>query len=90
MEAIAPDVHRIGLLPGATLNAYLLGDVLVDAGLSRSARTILEALDGRRVAEHVATHAHLDHVGGSAELMDAFALPGLAIGAARHPRAARG
>jgi len=81
METIAPDVHRIGLLPGATLNAYLLGDVLVDAGLGRSASTILEALDGRSVSEHVATHAHIDHVGGSAELIERFGLDGLAIGA---------
>ncbi len=81
MEPVAADVHRIALLPGDALNAYLLGDVLVDAGLGRSARTILEALDGRTVSEHVATHAHLDHVGGSAELIDRFALSGLAIGA---------
>jgi phosphoribosyl 1,2-cyclic phosphodiesterase len=81
METIAPDVHRIGLLPGATLNAYLLRDVLVDAGLGRSARTILEAVGGRSVSEHVATHAHIDHVGGSAELIDTLALSGLGIGA---------
>jgi hypothetical protein len=52
MQAIAPDVHRIALLPGGGLNAYLVGDVLVDAGLSRSAGTILEVLGGRTVSEH--------------------------------------
>jgi glyoxylase-like metal-dependent hydrolase (beta-lactamase superfamily II) len=81
MEPVAADVHRIALLPGDALNAYLLGDVLLDAGLRRSPRKILEALDGRIVSEHVATHAHLDHVGGSAELVDRFGLGGVAIGA---------
>ncbi len=65
MEMIAPDVHRIAL---------------VDAGLPRSAETILEALGGRTVAEHVATHAHVDHVGGSSKLIARLGLDGLAIG----------
>ena len=80
METVAPDVHRIQLLPGAGLNAYLVGDVLVDAGLARSAPKLVEALGDRPVAEHVATHAHLDHVGGSAELLARYGLDGLAIG----------
>ncbi len=66
MEMIAPDVHRIAL---------------VDAGLPRSAETILEALGGRTVSEHVATHAHIDHVGGSSKLIARLGLDGLAIGA---------
>jgi glyoxylase-like metal-dependent hydrolase (beta-lactamase superfamily II) len=81
VETIAPDVHRIALLPRDGLNAYLLGDVLVDAGLARSAHTIIEALGDRRVSEHVATHAHIDHVGGSAEVVRRLGLGGVAIGA---------
>ena len=81
METIAPDVHRIALLPGDGLNAYLLGDVLVDAGLTRSAETVIRALGGRRVSQHVATHAHLDHVGGSSKVIAELGLGGLAIGA---------
>ena len=80
METVAPDVHRIALLPRDGLNAYLVGDVLVDAGLARSADTIVEALAGRTVSEHVATHAHVDHVGGSAKVVAALGLDGLAIG----------
>jgi glyoxylase-like metal-dependent hydrolase (beta-lactamase superfamily II) len=81
VETIAPDVHRIALLPRDGLNAYLLGDVLVDAGLARSGDTIIEALGGRTVSEHVATHAHLDHVGGSAKVVAGLGLDGVAIGA---------
>ena len=81
MEIIAPDVHRIGLMPRDGLNAYLLGDVLVDAGLARSAEAIIKALVGRTVSEHVATHAHADHVGGSPKVIASLGLDGLAIGA---------
>ena len=80
METIAPDVHRIALLPRDGLNAYLLGDVLVDAGLARSAETIIKALGGRTLSEHVATHAHIDHVGGSPKVIAGLGLDGLAIG----------
>ena len=38
MQTIAPDVHRIALLPRDGLNAYLLGDVLVDAGFGKERR----------------------------------------------------
>ncbi len=79
-ETVAAGVHRVPLLPGDGLNAYVVGDVLVDAGLARSAKTVLEAISGRTVTAHVATHAHLDHVGGSAEVLAALGLPGLAIG----------
>ncbi len=81
MQAIAPDVHRIALLPGDGLNAYLVGDVLVDAGLARSADAIIKALGGRTVSEHLATHAHLDHVGGSSRVIAELGLDGLAVGA---------
>ena len=81
METIAPGVHRIALLPRDGLNAYLLGEVLVDAGLARSADTIHEALEGRTVSEHVATHAHIDHVGGSAKVVAGLGLDGVAVGA---------
>ena len=80
METVAPDVHRIALSPRDGLNAYLLGDVLVDAGLARSANTIIDALGGRTISEHVATHAHVDHVGGSAKVVAALGLDGVAVG----------
>ena len=81
MEIIAPDVHRIALMPRDGLNAYLLGDVLVDAGLARNAGTIIKALGGRTLSEHIATHAHVDHVGGSPKVIVSLGLDGLAIGA---------
>lgn len=75
MERLADDVFRIGLKPRAGLNAYLLGDVLVDAGTQRCAPRLLRALEGRAVAAHAVTHAHADHAGGSRRVADALGVP---------------
>jgi glyoxylase-like metal-dependent hydrolase (beta-lactamase superfamily II) len=57
------------------VNAYLLGDVLVDAGIPVSGRSILKALSDRKVATHVLTHAHGDHAGGSSTVSQALGVP---------------
>lgn len=82
MERLADDVFRIPVAPRDLVNVYLLGDVLVDAGMSLSAGKITKALDGRTVAAHAATHAHGDHLGSSAKLVGQLGLDGLAVGAA--------
>ncbi|WP_320669715.1 MBL fold metallo-hydrolase [Patulibacter defluvii] len=75
LEALAPDVWRIELAPGARLNAYLLGDVLVDAGMPSSAEPLLRAIAGHPLARHVLTHVHVDHAGGSRVVADARHVP---------------
>jgi glyoxylase-like metal-dependent hydrolase (beta-lactamase superfamily II) len=70
----AGDVLRIALAPRALLNAYLVGDVLVDAGMRGQGRGIVRALAGRPVTRHVLTHAHADHAGGSATVVRALGL----------------
>ncbi len=75
MQEIAPDVFQIALLPRDGINAYLLGDVIVDAGVASSAKKIAKALEGRTVTAHALTHAHVDHAGGSRRLMDQLELP---------------
>jgi len=72
---IAPDVWQVPLLPRDALNAYLIGDVLVDAGLPTSAGRLLEALRDRPVSAHLLTHAHPDHQGASAAVCRTLALP---------------
>jgi hydroxyacylglutathione hydrolase len=74
MEQVAPGVHRIPLTPRNGVNAYLVGDVLVDAG-TNGAKGLLKALGGRAVRAHAATHAHADHVGGSAEVTAKLEVP---------------
>jgi glyoxylase-like metal-dependent hydrolase (beta-lactamase superfamily II) len=62
--SVTDDVIRFVLPPLSFVNAYLLGDVLVDAGMRMHARALIRALADREVAAHVITHAHADHVGG--------------------------
>jgi hydroxyacylglutathione hydrolase len=75
MYRVAEDVFRIALAPRCGLNAYLLGDVLVDAGAKQSARRLIRALRGHVVGAHALTHAHADHAGGSKRVVDAFDVP---------------
>jgi hydroxyacylglutathione hydrolase len=74
------DVQRLSLAPRGALNAYLLGDVLVDAGLPGQGGAIVRVLGPRPVSRHVLTHPHLDHAGGSARVCRAFGLEGAACG----------
>jgi hydroxyacylglutathione hydrolase len=62
-------------LPNA-VNAYLLEDVLVDAGTRQSRRTILRQLERHDVSTHALTHAHPDHQGASHEVSEALGIPG--------------
>jgi glyoxylase-like metal-dependent hydrolase (beta-lactamase superfamily II) len=84
MSALVPtpvgDVQRLALAPRAALNAYLVGDVVVDAGMPGQGAAIVRMLGERSVRRHVLTHPHLDHAGGSAHVCRAFGLEGTACG----------
>jgi glyoxylase-like metal-dependent hydrolase (beta-lactamase superfamily II) len=75
MHQIAEDVHLIALLPRYGINAYLIGDVLVDSGVKQNSKKLLKELQGRPVGAHALTHAHYDHAGGSKRVMDALDIP---------------
>ncbi len=75
MHEIAPDVFHIPLIPRNGINAYLLGDVIVDAGVASSAKKIAAAVEGRPVRALAVTHAHVDHLGGARRLVDRLELP---------------
>jgi len=75
MRRVAEDVFHIALAPRDGVNAYLLGDIVVDAGTKGSAKRQIKALHGHTVGAHALTHAHLDHAGGSRRLVDAFDVP---------------
>jgi glyoxylase-like metal-dependent hydrolase (beta-lactamase superfamily II) len=72
---LAEGVWQLPLLPMNGLNAYLIGDVVVDAGLPWSEGRLLSALEDRAVCAHVLTHAHPDHEGASAALCKARQVP---------------
>ncbi len=75
MVELAPNVWRLPLLPLNGVNAYLVGDVVVDAGTPWTERPLLTALEGRPLSAHLLTHAHPDHQGASAALCEARSIP---------------
>ena len=78
MRELADGVFYLPLMPRAGVNAYLIGDVLVDAGFSWQAKRVLAGVRGRIVRSHVLTHAHVDHAGGTRKVVDALNVPVLA------------
>jgi glyoxylase-like metal-dependent hydrolase (beta-lactamase superfamily II) len=75
MYEIAPDVWQLPLAPRFGVNAYAIGDVVVDAGLKNSGKKVLGQLHGRHFAAHALTHAHPDHAGGSKQVCDTLGVP---------------
>jgi hydroxyacylglutathione hydrolase len=52
MRRVAEDVFQIPLAPRDGVNAYLLGDVVVDAGTSGAGKRLVRALQGHAVGVH--------------------------------------
>ena len=75
MRRVAEDVFQIPLTPRDGVNAYLLGDVVVDAGTKVNAKRLIKALHGHAVGAHALTHGHIDHAGGSRRLVEAYDVP---------------
>jgi hydroxyacylglutathione hydrolase len=75
VRRVAEDVFQIPLAPRDGINAYLLGDVVVDAGAKVNGGRLIKALHGHAVGAHALTHGHLDHAGGSRQLVEAFDVP---------------
>jgi hydroxyacylglutathione hydrolase len=75
MKEIAENVWHIPLMGRDAMNAYVLGDVLVDAGIAPHGKKLPGKLAGHTIAAHTLTHAHPDHVGGSKNVVDALGIP---------------
>ena len=76
MKELAPGVFHINCMPlPNSVNAFLVDDVLVDAGARQSTRLIMRALKGREVNAHALTHAHPDHQGASNAVCERFGIP---------------
>lgn len=75
IHELAPGVLQLALTPLHGVNAYLLGDVLVDAGSRHDARRLADALTGRDVRAHALTHVHADHQGSTHALCERLGLP---------------
>ena len=77
MKELADGVWHLKCLPGLpwAVNAYLAGEVLIDAGCRQSTRRILKQLDGHEVRVHALTHAHPDHQGASRQVCEELGIP---------------
>ncbi len=77
MKELAPDVWQLkGALPiPNSINTFLVGDVLVDAGARGDGKKILKQLEGRAVSAHALTHAHPDHQGSSHLVCETLGVP---------------
>lgn len=75
MNQVTDDVWQIPLVPRNGVNAYLVGDVLVDAGYVLSGKKVVAAVKGREVRAHALTHVHNDHAGGTRHVHEALGVP---------------
>ena len=79
VREVADGVTLISGVPPYAINCFVIadpaGDVLVDAMTRLESRLILRALRGRRLAAHVATHAHPDHVGATHAIASKLGTP---------------
>jgi len=74
MKTLAPGVHQLSGSPPHTINVYVVGDVLVDAGTPAARKRILRQLAGTKLSAHLVTHAHPDHFGSSHAVCEALDL----------------
>ena len=75
MKQLADGVWQLSGFPADNVNKYLVGDVLIDAGSALEGKRILRDLDGRDVAAHALTHAHIDHYGSSHRVCEQLGIP---------------
>jgi glyoxylase-like metal-dependent hydrolase (beta-lactamase superfamily II) len=66
MQKLAPDVYHLSLFPFDSINAYVIGDVLLDAGGRCSEQRLRRELTDVPVRAHALTHVHADHQGPAA------------------------
>ena len=70
MKHLARDLYQLPLAPREAVNAYLVGDVLVDCGYPMNWKRLHSELGGSRPKVHALTHAHADHAGNSKRLRE--------------------
>jgi len=70
VKHLGRDLYQIPLAPREAVNAYLVGDVLVDSGYPMNWKRLHAGLGGSRPRFHALTHAHADHAGSSKRLKE--------------------
>ncbi len=75
MRELADGVWQLGGFPPNAVNIYVLGDVLIDAGLGIDRGRILRQVSDRSISGHALTHAHFDHFGASHAVCETLGIP---------------
>lgn len=75
MREIAPDVLQLDGWPTNAVNKYVIGDVLVDAGVAYEHKSVIRQAREAGVTAHAITHAHIDHYGGSSHVLRELGIP---------------
>jgi glyoxylase-like metal-dependent hydrolase (beta-lactamase superfamily II) len=76
VKQVADEVWHLDtfFLPNS-INAYLIEDVLVDAGTRHSGGKILKQIGSHKVSAHALTHSHPDHQGATHEVCSTLDIP---------------
>lgn len=75
MLELAPGVRQLTGFPRNKINAYLVGNILVDAGTVFARRRILQQVRGFGLQANLITHAHPDHFGSSRAVCTRLDIP---------------
>ena len=75
MKQLADGVWRLKEFPAPTINVYLAGDVLIDAGRRWDRRRIFAEIEGRQLSMLALTHVHPDHQGVAKDVCEARGIP---------------
>jgi len=75
MKQLAPGVWRLKQFPAPSVNVYLAGDVLIDAGTRWDRGRIFAEIDGRELSLLALTHVHPDHQGVAKDVCEARGIP---------------
>ena len=75
MREIADGVWQLSGWPPNNVNVYVVGDVLIDAGLAIHRGRILSQIGDRHITANALTHAHFDHYGSSHAVCEKLGIP---------------
>ncbi len=75
MKELAAGIWRLKELPAPTINCYMVGDVLIDAGRTWDRRRIMSEIEGRDLSMLALTHVHPDHQGAAKDVCEARDVP---------------
>jgi hydroxyacylglutathione hydrolase len=75
LKLLADGVWRLKQFPAPSVNVYLAGDVLIDAGTRWDRRRVFAEIEGRELSLLALTHVHPDHQGVAKDVCEERGIP---------------